>query len=107
MISAMEPFSFLAGKEVLGADTEGWLLDQPPPAQSDRSLCVRVGFSRPFRSPPLVHLGLTGFDISERDCARLSLEARNVTRDGFEIVVGTWFNTVIWRVEVSWLALGA
>jgi hypothetical protein len=107
MNTAMEPFSFLAGRQVLGVETEGWDLDQPSADGADRRLRVKVGFASPFRSAPLVHLGLCGFDISEHDCARLTVEAQNVTREGFEIVLGTWFNTRLWRVEVNWLALGA
>jgi hypothetical protein len=103
----MDPFSFLAGKEVLQAGQEGWSLDQLPVAGEDRAMRVRVGFSRSFRGIPLVHLGVTGFDISERDCARLTVTTDNVTTEGFDIVLGTWLNTRLWRVEVSWLALGA
>jgi hypothetical protein len=103
----MEPFSFLAGKEVMQAGQEGWTLDQLPTAGEDRAMRIRVGFARGFREIPLVHLGVTGLDVSERDCARLSVSTDNVTTDGFDIVLGTWLNTRLWRVEVSWLALGA
>lgn len=107
MSNAMEPFSFLAGTEVLGTGREGWTLDQYPQEPGDREVLARVSFSRPFRTAPLVHLGLTGFDIDHRDAARLKVSAANVTTEGFEIVLGTWLNTRMWRVEVSWLALGA
>jgi hypothetical protein len=107
MNAPVEPFVFLAGKEVLGIGSEGWTLDQLPTDGLDRSARTRIAFSRAFRTPPLVHLGVTGFDISERDCARLTVAAENVTTEGCDIVLGTWFNTRLWRVEVSWLALGA
>jgi hypothetical protein len=103
----MEPFSFLAGKEVMQAGQDGWTLDQLPSDGQDRAMRVRVGFARGFREIPLVHLGLTGVDVSERDCARLTVATDNVTTEGFDIVLGTWLNTRLWRVEVSWLALGA
>jgi len=107
MNASVQPFNFLAGREVLGTSLDGWTLDQLPTEGSDRVARLQVAFSRPFASAPLVQLGLTGFDISERDCARLTVTAENVTAQGFEIAVGTWFNTRVWRVEVSWLALGA
>jgi hypothetical protein len=79
----MEPFSFLAGKEVMRAGREGWNLDQLPIDSEDRAMRVRVGFSRSFRAMPLVHLGVTGIDISERDCAWLTVTTDNVTTEGF------------------------
>jgi hypothetical protein len=107
MSPPMEPFSFLAGKEVLQAGHEGWNLDQLPNDGEDRQMRIRVGFTRSFRAVPLVHLGVTGLDVSERDCARLAVSTDNVTTEGFDIVLGTWLNTRLWRVDVSWLALGA
>jgi hypothetical protein len=108
MHNAIEPFSFLAGNETLGPALDGWSLDQLPEAGgSDRTARVRVHFQRPFRSPPLIHLGLGGFDVSNEDAARVTVSAANITYDGFEIVLSTWLNTRIWRAEVNWLAIGS
>ena len=107
MNQSMQPFSFLAGKETLDNRAERWNLDRLSEDGADRSVRWRVAFSSPFRSPPLVHVGITGFDIANQDAARLTTGVENVTSDGFDIVVGTWLNTRIWRVEMSWLALGA
>ncbi len=107
MHHAVQPFSFLAGREVLDADSAGWHLDQLPVDEGDRSIRTRVMFSTPFANPPLVQLGLTGFDISNQDAARLTASVANVTPEGFDIVIGTWLNTRLWKVELGWLALGA
>jgi hypothetical protein len=107
MNNAIEPLSFLSGIETLGSRLEGWTLDQIEEVTADRHFRARVAFVRPFRhAPPVVHLGITGFDVSNHDAARLSASVANITRQGFEIELSTWFNSQIWRVDVSWFALG-
>jgi hypothetical protein len=103
---AIEPMAFLAGTESMGFKSEGWTLDSDPPHDADRFHRARVGFARPFRGLPLVHLGISGLDVDNRDAARLTVGATDVTSEGFTIVLSTWFNTRIWRVDVNWLAIG-
>lgn len=103
----MQPFTFLAGTEVLGSLHPEWGLDQAPEGGSERAFRARVPFSRPFQSPPLVQLGITGFDIGHQDAARLVVAAEQVTAEGFDLVLSTWLSTRLWRVNVSWLAIGA
>lgn len=105
MSLAVQPFSFLAGTQTLGSGLGAWPFDEYPTAGEPRDLRVRVTFSQPFLNAPLVHLGLTGFDIDHRDAARLSVRAEQVTAEGFDLVLGSWLNTRLWRAEVSWLAL--
>ena len=107
MTMAIEPMNFLAGIEALGSHIEGWKLDAEPPHDADRFHRTWVPFVRPFRGLPLVHLGISGFDIDDRDAARVTVSAADVSSEGFTIVLRTWFNTRIWRVDVNWLALGA
>ncbi len=99
-------FSFLAGTEVLGSQQAGWSFDQSGDG-SDRGFRQYVAFQRSFRNPPLVHLGIAGFDIANQDAARLTASVANITSDGFEIVLSTWLHTRLWRVDVNWLALGS
>jgi hypothetical protein len=106
MSNLAEAFNFLAGTEVLGSTRVDWGFDQTGDG-SERSYRQYVAFQRPFRNPPLVHLGIAGFDISNQDAARLTASVANVTHEGFEIVLATWLHTRLWRVDVSWLALGA
>jgi hypothetical protein len=96
-------FSFLAGTEVMDSQRAGWVFDQ---GDGDRSFRQYVAFQRSFRNPPLVHLGIAGFDIANQDAARLTATVANVTAEGFEIVLSTWLHTRVWRVDVNWLALG-
>lgn len=107
MSNAVVPLNFLAGRESLGTHNEGWTFDQPSPDGAERVFRSRVEFSRAFASAPLVHVGLCGFDIGNKDAARLRTGIENVSATGFDLVVGTWLHTRLWSVEVSWLALGA
>jgi hypothetical protein len=102
----LQPFTFLAGSETLDARRAGWVLDQPR-GGAERSFRTWVPFSRSFGAPPLVHVGISGFDIANQDAARLTTAVSHVTADGFEIVLSTWLGTRMWRVDVSWLAIGA
>jgi H-type lectin domain-containing protein len=107
MNNAVEPLSFLSGAESLGDTQPGWTLDQPEGVTEDRHFRRQVWFVHPFRHAPVVQLGITGFDICNHDAARLTTSVANITPQGFEIVVSTWFNTRIWRVNVSWFAIGS
>lgn len=68
---------------------------------------MEVIFDAPFSSVPVVQLGLTGFDIDQRDTARVSLKAAAITPTGFSAEVWTWANTRVYAVEFNWLAIGA
>lgn len=106
MTLGIDPLNLLSGVEKLGSDLEGWTLDDIEGIDADRQFRSPVKFDRPFSAPPVVHIGIVGFDISERDAARLEASVRNITTRGFEIVLSTWLNTRLWRVNVSWLAIG-
>jgi len=55
----------------------------------------------------VVHLGLTGFDLDQRDSSRLILRATEISTTGFVVEIATWRDTRVYSVEFSWLALGA
>jgi H-type lectin domain len=107
MSMAITPMNFLAGSEALGYLNEGWALDQAPHGSPERSFRSRVTFERPFTDIPLVHLGIAGFDVANQDSARVTSRVENVSPEGFDIVLGTWLHTRVWRVDVNWLAIGA
>ena len=54
----------------------------------------------------MVQVAIAGFDIDQRDSARLSVRASAITATGFEIIVQTWQNSRVYKVEISWLAVG-
>jgi hypothetical protein len=109
MNTPMQPWKSLSASLHLGALTEGWNLADPPEdgAEDARVFRFTVFFANPFDNPPVVHLGLTGFDLDQRDSNRLSLRATEISATGFVVEIGTWRDTRVYSVEFSWLALGA
>ena len=106
MTTGIDPLSLLSGIEKLGSDREGWTLDDIEGIDADRLFRSKVTFDRAFNAPPVVQIGIVGFDISEEDSARLEASVENISTHGFELVLSTWLNTRLWRVNVSWLAIG-
>lgn len=107
MENAPLPLNLLAGNQHLNKDAPGWTLLGPPSHQMNRRFVHEVVFEREFQSAPVVHVGLTGFDIENHDFARLKIHAAGIRPDGFAVVAETWFDTQIHGLSISWLAIGA
>ena len=109
MNSSMQPWKSLSASVQVGSLTEGWNLAEPPAegAEDARVFRFQVYFSSPFGTPPIVHLGLTGFDFDQRDSNRLILRATEISSVGFIAEITTWRDTRAYSVEFSWLAIGA
>lgn len=102
------PWNVLSAQVGVGVLTDGWRLDVvKPDADGRRCHEVEVSFATPFQSPPVVHLGLTGFDIDHRDSARLTLKAGDITATGFVATIATWSDSRVFAVEFQWMAIGA
>jgi hypothetical protein len=102
-MSTLAPLAMLAAVVPLGSSLEGWtLLDGSGP----RTFRYAVAFEHAFSAPPVVHLGVVGVDAGKDDNLRVRVRAEDVTSGGFTIVSETWFNTRLWAVDVSWLAVG-
>jgi hypothetical protein len=106
MNAPVVPLSILAGNNRFDASSDGWSLLGKSGADEARIFVGRVRFEQPFATAPVVHLGLAGFDISERDCSRLRVSAVDITPEGFSVQAQTWLGTEVWSIDVSWLALG-
>ena len=74
--------------------------------EGDRQTRSHVSFAERFRAPPLVTVSPTMWDISNGANARIDLQAKDVTRDGFVIMFQTWGDTRIARIRVGWQAIG-
>ena len=88
--------------------TPDWSLTQIEDTESDipRVFVHCVQFDTPFSNIPIVHVGLSGFDIDNRDSARISVHTATVTSNAFDLVIKTWHNTRVYKAEISWIALG-
>jgi hypothetical protein len=110
MFSDCSPLSILSATLNVGVLTEGWNLADLPddPLEPDcyRQFRVSVGFDFPFSAPPVVHAGLTGFDVDNASSARLSVAIATITAEGFEVVISSWRDTRVYSTEISWLAIG-
>lgn len=108
MYSSSIPWKVLSSNVALSVLTEGWsLADIEPAAEEDiRTFAVWVVFDSPFFSTPVVQIGLTGFDMDQRDSGRISIKADNITESGFQVFVTTWANTRVYAVEFNWFAIG-
>lgn len=99
------PWNLLSATASVGITTDGWNLAEG--SDEPRAFIVEVTFSQPFQSVPVVHLGLTGFDMDQRDSGRLCLRAADITATGFKVEISTWLDTRVYAAEFSWLAIGA
>ncbi len=107
MHSSPIPWKVLASDIGVGVLTEGWTLDAADSHVDDvRCFTVDIVFASPFASVPVVQLGLTGFDLDERDSSRITLKAENITESGFQAVIASWAATRVYAVEFNWLAIG-
>lgn len=71
-----------------------------------RTFITDIAFASSFSSVPVVQLGLTRFDLDQRDSARITLKAENISTTGFQAVISSWAATRVFAVEFNWLAIG-
>ncbi len=108
MYSNPLPWQVLSSNVGVGVLTDGWNLDTVElNGEGSRSFTVDINFASPFSSFPVIQLGLTGFDMDQRESSRISLKAENITESGFQAVLSTWASSRVFAVEFNWLAIGS
>jgi len=105
-MSDLVPLQMASAVVALDHELEGWTLHAPSNGEP-RVFEHEVAFEQPFAAPPVVHVGLTGFDVSNQEAARLRVAVASTHAGGFMLRVETWLHTRVWGVEVSWLAVGS
>ncbi|GAA6161339.1 MULTISPECIES: H-type lectin domain-containing protein [Ruegeria] len=65
-----------------------------------------VTFRQPFRSAPVVQIGISLWDVDTTSALRAEVKAENTTNEGFDAVFRTWSDTRIARIRVTWTAIG-
>jgi hypothetical protein len=108
MTGAVLPLSFAAGAVHFDDSLPGWaLLERVASGDNGvRSYTGRVNFDRSFQAPPVVQIGITGFDIDNAANARLNVGILEVDGEGFEVELRTWWNSRLWSVDLNWIAIG-
>jgi H-type lectin domain-containing protein len=105
--AAVLPLSFVAGAARFDESLPGWaLLEASSESSGVRTFAGRITFERAFTSPPVVQIGITGFDIDNGDNARLNVGITRVDGEGFEVELRTWWNSRLWSVDLNWIAIG-
>lgn len=92
------------GDVVLFSDfeTDGEMWTGEGPRQIRRHML----FDEPFKAPPIVHVTLTMWDMSNAANGCADVMAEDVTAEGFSIVFRTWGDSQVARVRVGWMAIG-
>lgn len=108
MFSSAVPWQVLSSNVSLNTRTEGWNLARPESGAENetRTFSVNVNFDTPFSAVPVVQVGLSGFDIDQRDSARLIVKVEGITEFGFQAVLTTWAGSRVYAAEFNWLAIG-
>lgn len=89
---------------VMGAD---WVSDttwQLHTGTGDRIYERFVPFETPFQTIPKVVLSLVSVDTGVTATTRVRVEPTNITLQGFYVRVGTWMDSIVYAVGVSWIA---
>ncbi len=98
------PIGIDQGEEVLFSEfAEGgemWIGEGP----RERRSAIR--FSQPFRSAPIVQIGVSLWDVDTSSALRAEVKAEDIAPDGFKAVFRTWSDTRIARIRVAWTAIG-
>lgn len=98
------PIGIDQGEEVLFSDFSNggdmWTGEGP------RERRIAISFNHPFRSAPVVQVGVSLWDVDTSSALRAELVADNITHQGFEAVFRTWSDTRIARIRANWTAIG-
>jgi len=108
MSTDLLPLTILSANVALGTETEEWNLDAPADDEAPlRSFPFEIAFATPFSAPPVVHLGLSGFDLDQCSSSRITITAEQVSEFGFVARISTWRSSRVYSVAFNWLAIGS
>ena len=107
MSASYLPLQVLSSSVCVGSESDGWTLDrEASELDPERSFLFDVYFDSPFSVPPVVHLGMTGFDIDQCSSSRVNLSAVSVMESGFQVRLTTWRSSRVYSVDFQWMAVG-
>ena len=69
-----------------------------------RSFKKHIDFDKDFESTPNVLVAIEALDTNKNTNLRLFLKKENIDNSGFDLIVGTWDDTSIYGVKISWIA---
>jgi hypothetical protein len=71
-----------------------------------RESSLRITFANAFSDIPKVSIGLVYIDAEKGPREALELRTDNISKDGFDIIFGTWLDAHVAEIRVNWLAYG-
>ncbi len=89
---------------VVSASTEraDWNLSAGP--TGSREYTIRVPFPKPFAKVPVVSVAINHIDSSAAVNERVHVTADGVDVNGFTVHLGTWADSLVYGLGVSWVA---
>ncbi len=70
-----------------------------------RKISEAITFEKKYTQPPIVFTSLTGLDTNKNLNSRVKVSVKNISASGCEIEIETWGHTMVWFVQVDWLAM--
>ena len=67
---------------------------------------AKVTFQSPFEQAPTVSFGLYHLDNEWNKNLRIDTAVSGVTTTGFQISINTWDDTILYGVQIRWMACG-
>ena len=87
--------------------TKGHIFANGEPHKSHaRYFREKVIFKQPFNNNPEVAVGFSKLETDKEYNTRVGVYASNITRDSFEIVYYTWYDTNFYQFRSIWIAVG-
>jgi hypothetical protein len=71
----------------------------------ERDVLKYVDFPTSFKRKPSVSAALATVDSSKDANLRVNVSVQDITNDGFNVRVGTWGDTKLAAVSISWIAV--
>lgn len=72
--------------------------------KDERSEVKHIRFRRPFCQTPEVQISMNGFDVSQDYLQILRVSAKNVTKEGFDVIISTSEEAKVFGAMVNWIA---
>ena len=71
----------------------------------ERTAIESIVFKNELREPPTIQVSLAGLNTDSGFNSRIEVSAKNITLEGFDIVMRTWGPSNVHFVKVNWIAL--
>ena len=71
-----------------------------------RSFKQHINFNEKYEKSPHVMVSISGIDSCRDKNLRLYVNAENIDTSGFDLIIGTWDYSAIFKAFVSWISFG-